>query len=204
MLSTVAHALSETMQRYAGMPPAPTPDAELYGFGALYRLYACTEGSWVFLAAPSEREWRRLAATPSFAALARDRRFADAEARRSNDRALATALAEVFAQRGAADWESELTAADVACVVSGAGPVEAAVTDPDSLARQLGWVVEVEHHTLEHHPRMVAPWKFSRSQTLAGKAPRIGEHTDGVLRELGLSDARIAELRARRAIGEPH
>ena len=201
MLSTVAHALSENMQRYEGRKPAPSPDAELLGLSALYRLYACAEGGWAFLAAPSEREWDRFVAQPAFSALAGDARFRDAAARAANDALLSATLAPIFATRAASDWERDLTAVDVACVVSGAGPVEAAVTDEGSLARQNGWVVEVEHHTLETHPRMLPPWTFSRSHTVVGKAPRIGEHTDAVLRELGLGDARIAELREKKTIG---
>jgi crotonobetainyl-CoA:carnitine CoA-transferase CaiB-like acyl-CoA transferase len=130
MLSSVAHALSEDMVRFAGRPPAPESDPELFGFHALYRLYAGSEG-WVFLAAPQEREWRRLARAAPFAALARDPRFADAAARREHDAALAAALAAIFATRAADAWERELTERDVACVVAAPGPVEAAVTDPD-------------------------------------------------------------------------
>jgi len=200
MLSTVAHALSEDMVRYAGRPPAPEPDPDLYGFSALYRLYPAAEG-WLFLAVTNEREWRRLTAQRPFAALRADARFAAAADRRTHDGELAARLGDVFRARPAADWERELVAADVACVVSAEGPVEAAVTDAAGLARTLGLVLEVEHPVLERHPRLVPAVRFSRSRCVAGAGPALGQHTVGVLHELGYDDARIADLRAKGVIG---
>jgi crotonobetainyl-CoA:carnitine CoA-transferase CaiB-like acyl-CoA transferase len=200
MLSTVAHALSEDMVRWPGRPPASASDAELFGLEALYRLYPTAEG-WVFLAVTNAREWQALTAQAPFAALAEEPRFRDAASRRAHDAALATRLGEIFRTRPAADWERELVAVDVACVVSGEGPVEAAVTDPEGVARACGFVVEVEHPTLERHPRLVPAVRFSRSPCVAGAGPKLGQHTDLVLRELGYDEARIAELRAKGVIG---
>jgi crotonobetainyl-CoA:carnitine CoA-transferase CaiB-like acyl-CoA transferase len=200
MLSTVAHALAEDMVRFAGRPAAPTPDSELLGFGALYRLYAASEG-FVFLAVTTEREWRRLVGEAPFAALADDPRFRDEAGRRAHDTELAARLGGIFAARTATDWERALTAVDVACVVSVEGPVEASVTDPDGLARALGLVLEVEHPVLEKHPRLVPALRFSRSRGAAGTGPRIGQHTDAVLRELGYDEARISALRSQGVIG---
>jgi crotonobetainyl-CoA:carnitine CoA-transferase CaiB-like acyl-CoA transferase len=43
--------------------------------------------------------------------------------------------------------------------------------------------------------------KLSRTPaTMATATPSLGEHTDEVLRELELSDAEVADLRARRVI----
>jgi len=55
MLSSVSHCISEATIEYEGRPGPPTADSDLYGFGALYRLYGAAE-EWVFLAAPSQRE----------------------------------------------------------------------------------------------------------------------------------------------------
>ncbi len=200
MLATTAHALSEDMLRYPGRPPAPASDPELYGFGALYRIHRAAD-AWLFLAVTSPAEWSELCALAPFAALGRDARFATPRARERHDAALAAELGAVFATRNAADWERELGAADVACAVCAPGPVEAAITDPGGLARACGFVTEVEHPILERHPRLVPPYRFSRSRGVAAAGCTVGQHTGSVLRELGYADARIAELRAKGVIG---
>ena len=200
MLSSVAHALSEDMVRYAGRPAAPRSDPDLLGFEALYRLYPAAEG-WLVLVITNAREWQALVGHAAFQKLAADSRFRDGAARRENDAALASALAEIFATRPAAAWESELVPLGVACVVSAPGPVEAAVADEDGLARKLGLVVEVAHPVLEKHPRLVPALRFSRSPCVAGEGPALGQHTDSVLREIGYDEARIARLREMSVIG---
>ena len=63
-------------------------DAKLYGFGALYRLYAAREG-WVFLAVPDDSSWEALCQHASWEDLGADGRFATAEARALNSSAAA-------------------------------------------------------------------------------------------------------------------
>jgi crotonobetainyl-CoA:carnitine CoA-transferase CaiB-like acyl-CoA transferase len=50
------------------------------------------------------------------------------------------------------------------------------------------------------HPRHPAQFGATPA-ALAGRAPLLGEHTDGVLTELGVTADRIAELRAAGVIG---
>jgi crotonobetainyl-CoA:carnitine CoA-transferase CaiB-like acyl-CoA transferase len=209
MLATMSHVLIDDMFDYDGRPPVPTPDSELHGLHALYRLYPAGTG-WVFLAAPSDREWtalvtaldptrdstRQADASPGTAAFAEDPRFATADARREHDGELADALSAAFATRSADEWEKLMTEHDVACVAAVAGPSHAVLMDDDGLGRALGIVTEVDHDILEHHTRLTSLLSFSRSATQAGPAPTIGQQTDAVLREFGYSDDRIAELRA--------
>ncbi len=196
MLTTMSHALSDDMFDYPGRPQVAVPDPGLHGLHALYRLYETAAG-WVFLAAPHEREWRALVGVLGDEGLAGDERFASVDSRRAEDEALTAILDAAFRARPAAEWESLLTAADVACVEVAKGPVHAVLMDDDGLGRQLGLVTEVEHRLFDRHTRLTPLWTFSRSTTRAEGAPTIGQQTDAVLRELGLSDARIAELRDR-------
>jgi crotonobetainyl-CoA:carnitine CoA-transferase CaiB-like acyl-CoA transferase len=43
--------------------------------------------------------------------------------------------------------------------------------------------------------------RFSRSRSKAEAGCTIGQHTDVVLHEIGLDDARIADLRSREIVG---
>ena len=64
--------------------------------------------------------------------------------------------------------------------------------------------VEVEHPTAGRIRLPGVPVKFAGTPArIQGPPPRLGEHTDAVLRQvLGLGDAEIAELRASGALGE--
>src|SRR5690606_24781204 len=169
-------------------PPIATADAEAHGFNALYRLYPAGQ-AWVFLAAPSQREWSRLVqALPGANWLASDPRFATAESRTEHDGALAAALGAIFRTRDAATWERELRAADVACVAAGHGPTEAHYIDEGSVGRLHGYVTTANHPILDEVPRLAPLIRFSRSGTVAGDAGLVGQHTAEVLKDFGYSE----------------
>lgn len=194
MLSSVAHAISEAAIEYRDRPSPPVADAGLHGFGALYRLYE-TADEWVFLAAPTDREWVRLtAALADGPSLAGDARFASAGARRRHDAELAEALAAIFKTRSAQAWESALCGLDVACVVAARGPVEAHYMDPGDVGDQCDLVTTARHPILDEIPRLRPLVRFSESATLAGDAALVGQHTHSVLAGMGYTDREIADL----------
>lgn len=197
MLSSSAHALSEVLVVYEGAPTVTPPDSECLGFNALYRLYEAGDGKWVFLAAPSERDWTRLtAALENGATLAADPRFAGTEGRAAHDAELVDVLKGLFATRDAAAWEAELLPRGVACVAVWDGPVEANFIDEDGFARASGFTAEAFHPFLEEVPRLAPLASFSRSASVVGNAGLLGQETENVLREFGYGDEVIAALQA--------
>jgi crotonobetainyl-CoA:carnitine CoA-transferase CaiB-like acyl-CoA transferase len=194
MLQSCAHALCEDMVEYAGRPPLATVDAGGYGLNALYRLYETSRG-WVFLAVPSEGDWRCLTGVAAFAPLVADPRFATPAGRREHDAALAEALAAVFATRPAGDWERELLAADAGCVVADERTVEANYIG--EFGRRHGYLATADSPVLGEYARLGPIIGFSRSATTAPAGCRLGQHTRGVLREFGYDDATIEGLAAR-------
>jgi len=202
MLSSTAHCLSDVMTEYEDRPEIPSAGALCYGFSALYRLYPAAGDEWVFLAAPTEREWLRLAAAlPGGEALTVDPRFATTAARKVNDADLAAALEGIFRTRAAPDWERHMQAFDVACVMAARGPVEGNLQDPGSLGEAQGYVTECYHPILEDTPRLKALLRFSRSETVARGAGLVGQDTERVLKEFGYSDEEIAKLAGDGVIG---
>lgn len=196
MLSSVSHSIAEVAVEYEGRPAPMTADSELYGFGALYRLYPTAE-EWVFLAAPSDREWARLTkALPGGDRLAADARFADAESRKRHDEALAKELGAIFSARKGAEWEADLRKADIACVVAAQAPVEAHYMDEGGVGEQCGMVTKAHHPILDEIPRLAPLVRFSRSATIAGDAGLCGQHTNKVLADYGYSEADLAALAA--------
>ncbi len=199
MLTSTAQALADDMTEYKDRPPTQAADAELLGYSALYRLYRA-EDEWIYLAAPSAGDWRALcAALADEADLAADARFADEAARKLNDTALARVLEGVFASKAAQHWEDTLLAADVGCMVAHREPPEAVLQSAE-FAGAADMLVEVEHPTFGEHVRLRPYVSFSRSATVAEPGVLAGQHTDGILSELGYSVEAIADLRERKVV----
>jgi crotonobetainyl-CoA:carnitine CoA-transferase CaiB-like acyl-CoA transferase len=199
MLGTVQQALVVHNTGYAGRPVIKAGDDSFFGLNALYRMYRAADG-FVFLAAPLPREWPSLAkAMAPYVDLHADERFASAESRAHHDDALIEALTPVFATKTSLEWEAELTAQDVGCVEVVERNSELVLqTDPYFEA---GYAVEAYSPIFEEHRRLAPLCRFSRSRSKAEAGCTIGQHTDAVLREIGLDDARIADLRSREIIG---
>ncbi|ETB35554.1 CoA transferase [Mycobacterium avium subsp. hominissuis 10-5606] len=199
MLGTALQAVINHNTGYAGRPPIDSADDQFYGLSALYRMYRAADG-WVFLAAPLAREWPALAkAMAPYVDLYADERFGGPASRAEHDQALIGALTPVFATKPAAEWERELTSQDVGCVEVVQRNSELVLqTD---LFFEAGYAVEAHSPIFGEHRRLAPLCRFSRSRTKAEAGCTIGQHTDAVLREIGLADDRIATLRAAEVIG---
>jgi crotonobetainyl-CoA:carnitine CoA-transferase CaiB-like acyl-CoA transferase len=197
MLCSNAYSLSEHFVDYQGRPPAPMPDPELYGFGPLYRLYQAKEG-WVFLACPQQGEWERFCkavheATGGHLRFAENERFKTAESRQRHADELAEALAALFRQRTAREWESHFRRFDVACVEINQTPTaKFQITDP--VMAENGYLDVVEHPLYGEYPRLGPIVHFSRTPGLSRPGCMVGQHTVAILEELGYSEGAIQQL----------
>jgi crotonobetainyl-CoA:carnitine CoA-transferase CaiB-like acyl-CoA transferase len=195
MLATASHAGIERVIDYAGRPDAPTVDAGGHGYHALYRLYPAAEG-WVFLAAPTDREFAELRTSLGEAGAALDdERFAGSAARAEHDTALAGILGALFAGAPAAEWETNLTAGGVGCVQVFEGIPEVQLQTDPALAAE--YTVTTVSPIFDEHLRLGPAVRFSRSATQANGGVLTGEDTDPILIGLGYDKAAIADLRAR-------
>ncbi|MDR3662492.1 MAG: CoA transferase, partial [Mycobacterium sp.] len=199
MFGTALQAAINHNTGYAGRPSIESADDQFYGLNALYRMYKAADG-WVFLAAPLAREWPALAkAMAPYVDLHVDERFAGEVSRAEHSEALIEALTPVFATKTASEWEQELTSQDVGCVEVAERNSELLLqTDPFFEA---GYSVAAHSPIFEEHRRLAPLCRFSRSRTKADAGCTVGQHTDVVLREMGLDADRIAALRAAEVIG---
>src|ERR1700761_7074519 len=199
MLATAQQAMIAYNASYASRPAETAADEQFFGMNALYRMYRAADG-YVFLAAPLPREWPALTKAMSpYVDLHADERFADAESRAQHDDELIAALATVFAHKAKLEWEHELSAQDVGCVeVVEANSELVLQTDP---YYEAGYAVDAHSPIFEEHRRLAPLCTFSRSRTRADAGCTIGQHTDAVLREIGLDEGAIADLRDKEIVG---
>ncbi|MCW2685739.1 MAG: caib/baif family protein, partial [Mycobacterium sp.] len=64
-----------------------------------------------------------------------------------------------------------------------------------------GYAVTADSPVFGEHRRLAPLYRFSRSRTKAGGGCTIGQHTEAVLQEIGVSAQRIAELGKAGVIG---
>lgn len=157
---------------------------------------------WVNVAGPSGRLLHRFCEVIGMAWIPTDPRF-DSAARRSANRAdLNELIAARLAERTTAEWVQALNDAGVPC-----GPVntiDATFADPQ--VQHLGMAAPVQHPTLGE-VRIVRNAVTLRDEqgrndvpTVRTPTPGLDEHTDEVLRSLGLDDEQLEALRARKVI----
>jgi crotonobetainyl-CoA:carnitine CoA-transferase CaiB-like acyl-CoA transferase len=152
-----------------------------------------TADGYLTCGANSNAEWKGLATALEHPEWITDPRFNTLAARARNLAERLDLTAAVLATKTSAEWLARLEANDVPCA-----PVltrEEVLRDPQVAANEL--LVESEH---PHAGPMRQPRPAARFEvTPAGlhrPAPLLGEHTDEVLRELGISTETITDLRA--------
>jgi crotonobetainyl-CoA:carnitine CoA-transferase CaiB-like acyl-CoA transferase len=199
MIGGNAVAYADDFLRYADKPPLPVVDEENHGLHALYRLYRAADGTWVFLAAPTDHDWERLVDALGRPESLTDERFATADSRRAADGALVAALEELFATRTATEWEELLVPRRVACVAAyEASHSQFTCTDP--VLRETGFVVEVDHPRFGTILRAAPPVVLSETPGRVAPSCLLGEHTTALLAELGYTVEQIDDLVDRKVV----
>lgn len=156
---------------------------------APYQCYPASDGH-LLIAAANQRLWEATAHALGAPHLITDERFADMVCRTRNLDALNEAIGEITSRAGVDEWVARLRAAGVpAGTVHG---LEDAVrTD---VARERATIQPAGDVPLVRLPWLAdgeaLPWRGPSN----GRAPRLGEHTEQVLKDLGYPPERIAEL----------
>jgi crotonobetainyl-CoA:carnitine CoA-transferase CaiB-like acyl-CoA transferase len=128
--------------------------------------------------------------------LAADERFADAAKLFENREEATRLLDEIFATRTFAEWQVVLDG------ISGVwAPVNQGLDlydDPQVLAN--GYLGDAETDEGKPFQLVINPLQFDEEPSDIVRAPALGEHTDDVLRGLGLDDEAIIQLKISDAI----
>jgi crotonobetainyl-CoA:carnitine CoA-transferase CaiB-like acyl-CoA transferase len=185
----LACSIWETAELWAtGRVPSPLGSA--HRLTAPYQALRTADGH-VTVGANTPRLWERLCAALGRPSLAEDPRFASNDDRMENRSALVAELEAVTETRGTGEWVATLLDAGVPC-----GPIHdyrQVFEDEHTQAREME--VRLEHPVEGSIRALGIPVKLSATPgSIRRPAPLLGEHTEEVLREAGLSDAEIASL----------
>ncbi|MBI2205843.1 MAG: CoA transferase [Candidatus Rokubacteria bacterium] len=162
-----------------------------------YRNFRCRDGQWVFIAGANDRLWKRLAGALDLGWMADDPRFAVNVERVRHRQELEARVEEAI---GAQDREPLLKRLEEAGVpATPVNTVDQVLNDPQTKTRTV--IRRMQHPKLGDIPVVGMPVGFSKIEPgIRRHAPARGEHTDEVLREIGLDTAQIAELRSRKVV----
>jgi crotonobetainyl-CoA:carnitine CoA-transferase CaiB-like acyl-CoA transferase len=154
--------------------------------------------AWIYVAVWTEKLWKPFCAAIGREALAGDPRFATRDGRMKHRAALTDLLEPLFREHTVAEWMTTLEAHDVLCA-----PVNRyADLERDPQIQASGIIVEEEHPRAGRFRTIATPIHFEKTPGARRTgAPALGEHTDAVLREAGLSADELTRLRTATTIG---
>lgn len=152
------------------------------------RPYPTRDGYMSVLAVTNE-QWRRLFVAMDRPDLVGDARFADIGPRAENIDELYAILVEAMKTQTTAEWRQRLDAADVPN--GEVNQLEDLLRDP--YLQETDFFQKMRHPTEGAFVAMSSPVAFSRTKpSIHGLPPRLGEHTEAVLSDIGLSREEIA------------
>lgn len=161
--------------------------------------FPCGDGKWVvFNMLPDAAYWGRMCQALEIEDLIEDERFADSSARYKNMAELVSLVDQALAARSRDEWGPIFDKAGLIW-----GPVLQLHEVPqDRHAVELGMFPKMEHPEHGSYTTVNVPLRFANADVQPrGPAPTIGQHTDALLKEIGLSDEEIETLKANDTVG---
>jgi itaconate CoA-transferase len=176
-------------QAYTGSPPprVPTAHPAIAPYGA-HR----TKDGQVILGLQNEREWatfcQKVLGDP---AVQTDPRFATQSQRRANRLVLTTLIENFF---------KDMTSEEVAALLDRAGIANGRMNDPIDVWNHVQFSERDKWRTVQTEAgpvrALLPPFIFTDQEAAMGDVPSVGQHTEAVLAEIGISQERIAAMRA--------
>ncbi len=196
LLETAIGFSSWTSAGWLADQQEPTRQGSRHRQNAPYQRFATGDG-FIMIGAAGQHIWERCARALGHPEWIEDPRFRAGRDRMKNRPALERALETLLVTQPTAHWVKVLDDAGVPC-----GPVYTYAqlfADPQVVHREL--VVHADDPELGRVPHIRTPIKMtSGAVAVRAVAPKLGEHTDQILAEVGYSTAEIDSLRRARIV----
>jgi crotonobetainyl-CoA:carnitine CoA-transferase CaiB-like acyl-CoA transferase len=156
-----------------------------------------TSDGYITCGTISDSEWEGFCNAAADPELLKDGRFATPSARSVNATVRINKMQEYIERRSTSEWLERLDSADVPCA-----PIlrrKEIIGNEQVVAREL--IVELDQPDVGRIRQPKPPARFSVNEaSIGGPAPRIGEHSREVLRELGYAEGAISKMIEDRAV----
>jgi crotonobetainyl-CoA:carnitine CoA-transferase CaiB-like acyl-CoA transferase len=150
-----------------------------------------TRDGWIFVMCMTEKFWQALLDVLGRADLASDPLYADAKARRANRDALTVVLDAEFERQTTQHWLGRLQG-----LLPVAPVYDLAQALDNPFAKAIGMVRDLAHSARADFRVLANPIKLDGERLPSRRAPRLGEHTEAILAEAGLTVAEIVSLKS--------
>jgi crotonobetainyl-CoA:carnitine CoA-transferase CaiB-like acyl-CoA transferase len=156
-----------------------------------------TSDGYITCGTISDSEWQGFCRATGDPELVKDARFSTPAARSVNATARINKMQEYIGEYSTREWLNRLDEADVPCApILRRGEI---IHNEQVVAREL--IEEFEQPTVGRVRQPKPAARFEANQAaIGGPAPRVGEHSRAVLRDLGYNDAAIGKMVAARAV----
>jgi crotonobetainyl-CoA:carnitine CoA-transferase CaiB-like acyl-CoA transferase len=162
-----------------------------------YQAFEAADGP-IMIGVANDNLWRKLCSVTGLDAIVDDPKFRTNADRVKNRSETIGHVQSALAQQTAAHWNDALSRVGVPC--SPINTLAQLLEHPHTQAS--GIIVEYEHQAAGRLKGVGHPVLIEGARRQAGQPPpMLGQHTDGVLSEIGLSSEAIGELRLARVVG---
>ncbi|MGH7570738.1 MAG: CaiB/BaiF CoA transferase family protein [Gemmatimonadota bacterium] len=172
---------------------APTRIGNAHPSIVPYQTFATADG-WINVGVGNERQWKRFCEAVERGGWIDEPRYRTNADRLEHREHLVPLIEEILRGRPTAEWMETFSAVDVPC--GRIRPVPEALDSPEARAR--GMIVEVEGADGEALPLLGPAVQLSASPAaIRRRPPRLGEHTEEVLAEVGYTSSEISSFEER-------
>jgi len=167
---------------------------------AALNVYRASDGTWFMLIVDTPKKYQTVAEAIGRPDILTDPRFADPKKLAENRPQLTAILDEVFGAQSMAHWYEVFSRLPV--VFAAVRGPEEVIKDPQLQANNI--VVPLEGAGEKMKLTISSPIQVHGvTKVPAKRAPKIGEHNEGILKDLGFAPNEIEGLRTSGVIGKP-